>query len=256
MKNVLLYTSNDNRSWIDKTINSINSFFYFNPERKDDTTVVLLTDDKSKIDLSKVQSGVRYEISDQLSYDYKSFAFTKIVPALPIMYRFEVFENSIFDDADFVLSLDGDTVVQKNCRELFDAKNSTPFVGFTRENPIDCNLKMVKQQLEDEANNLKWYANMGFLLLTPKLLGKSARHAIFAKCMDLCRNHLDFLYPDQDALAVTFNGEEYRHLVKFMDSKYNFNDWILDKQKVHPDDIVIVHYAGANKNYKLEYLDT
>lgn len=121
-KNVLLYTSNPNKEWMTKTVNSINSFFHFNPELKETTTAVLITDQGkgSEIDMSKTAPGIDTMVIDKLSYDYAGIGLTHSngTKKLPILYRFEPFANAAFDDCEVLLSMDGDVEFKQPCPEL------------------------------------------------------------------------------------------------------------------------------------------
>ena len=132
MKNALLYTVN-NKSYVDKTINSISSFFHFNPELKESVEVMVIVDDKS-IDMRGLASGIKCTLVDKMVFDYSALEYANRRPPLPIMYRLEAFANPIFDDFDVLLSLDGDTEFCKPCTELFQ-EPTEPIVGLVPEKP-------------------------------------------------------------------------------------------------------------------------
>lgn len=248
MKNALLYTVNNNKPYVDKTINSIDSFFHFNPELKESVEVVVIVDDKS-IDMRGLASGIKCTLVDKMVFDYSSLEYANRRAPLTTMYRLEAFANPIFDDFDVLLSLDGDTEFRKPCPELFQ-EPTEPIVGLVPER---------KSEMEWHMNEIGGamtytnYFNMGFMLLTPKLIGRHMRIEMFLKLLSLVNRFPQFYLPDQDSISLTVTQEPYCKMLKLYDTIYNYHEYAFNNEQVDLNDVVMRHYV-CGKEYDLKYI--
>lgn len=93
---------------------------------------------------------------------------------------------------------------------------------------------------------------MGFMLLTPRLIGVERRREMFNDLIRTVENDFrDSHVPDQDAISLVFNRSSYGCDIVEFSSKYNYHPWAI--RRVIGDRVVVQHHI-RDKNYPLKYI--
>ena len=228
-------------------VNSINSFYHNNQKSLLDTiSVYIITDKKDGLDLSKLNPNVNPIVlgEEELSYDYSTLPVKLSHLKYHTYFRWEVFNNSVFNDIDNLLYLDCDTEVCSSLEDLFLPK-TTPTIGLVSEN---MNYLTINHNI-----TTKYYFNSGVMLCTPKLLSEASKE-MFTLLVTFAKNH-NFTYSDQDALNMVLSGGDYSRYIVMLGNTYNsfLGTW---KDGVAPDNPRIIHHAGSNRSkfYALKYI--
>lgn len=237
MKNALLYCVNDNQNYVEKMVNSINSFAYHNPELLDSLVVYIFTDAEN-LDLSLIDACVKYEVVDEFSYDYSSM-YINGYWSWHMYLRWEMFNNPIFRDYDNVLYLDCDTVVKRPIYELFEQKTEPGiYMGEDCINQLHCQFLPCDH-----------YCNSGVIMATPRLFGKDALSELFQALLETSKKR-KWNFPDQDTINYVLNHKPHRCLLKVLPIEYNY---FLRPYKGNYNDIKILHYC-CNIEYNKLYI--
>lgn len=151
-------------------------------------------------------STILYEVSD----NKKEYEITGISASPAAIVKFCLGDILYF--LDKVIYLDGDTLVQGDLRELYDAYLAdNQYAAVVAEDSIG--EMPIAKYLELLDSNLKYYFNSGVMVLNLK---KIRTDGLKDKLYDY-RRHGKNYFMDQDALNVVFNGN-----VEFISSKFNY----------------------------------
>ena len=148
-------------------------------------------------------------------------------------FRYMIAE--VLPNIDYVLYLDGDTIVNGDISELFDTDLTNCYCAGVS----DIYIESVGYKKMLGIDGL--YINAGVILFN---LDEMRRTNIAEKLFKLTSEN-NFKYQDQDAINVVFNGK-----IKELDCIYNFKR---AHQKAFPEKVPsakIVHYVGPNKPWR------
>ena len=148
-------------------------------------------------------------------------------------FRYMIAE--VLPNIDYVLYLDGDTIVNGDISELFDTDLTNCYCAGVS----DIYIESVGYKKTLGIDGL--YINAGVILFN---LDEMRRTNIAEKLFKLTSEN-NFKYQDQDAINVVFNGK-----IKELDCIYNFKR---AHQKAFPEKVPsakIVHYVGPNKPWR------
>lgn len=182
-------------------------------------------------------------------FDNVSFIHRHI--KVPTMYRLLI--PDLLLDIEKCIYLDSDLVVERDITELFDSDIEKCFVAGVREYAIEDAPKYLPK-IPDK------YVNAGVLLMNLDRIRREEKATILVKV----GQSNNFLYNDQDAINVVFDGG-----VELIPPKYNHNRglWIKDiryplgdydrkellEARKRP---IIVHYTGHMKPWNCRYCPT
>lgn len=242
MKNALVYVVNNNQTYVDMMVNSINSFFHWNPGLVNNTTVYVLTnEDVLRVD--GITPGVKWTIINNMSYDYFTLTVSNPKHNHMVYFRYEVFLNEIFRDIDNLVYVDGDT---EFCRRfnLFDRIYDRPIIGMVTENGNNINGQYGDLKVDT-------YCNAGFMFMTPKLIGYEVMLDIFNELVKM--DNYKFRYQDQDALNVVLNQERFKPYVKYISKVYNCAWCTCGRNWMKYPNPIMLHHTTV-KTYAKKYL--
>ncbi len=165
-------------------------------------------------------------------------------------------------EIDKVIYMDGDTIVLKDLRELYDIDITKEYAAVAKDGIY---YRFPKEMEEMGLNKRGFYFNSGVMLYNLK---KQREDNIIAKLEEYIRTHEDF-YGDQDVLNVVFGDK-----LKLMSYRYNCISTFFEEDDLNflsryygeelPKDTfniyensTIIHYAGDKpwqENYRPEFL--
>lgn len=174
----------------------------------------------------------------------------------------KIFLPDTLKELDKVIYMDGDTLVLKDLRELFDIDVSTVYAAVAKDGIF---YRFPKEMAEIGLDKRGFYFNSGVMLYNLKL---QRQDNVVAKLVEYVKTHEDF-FGDQDVLNVVFGSK-----LKLMSYRYNCISTFFEE-----DDLVflsryfgeelprdtfyiyenatVIHYAGDKPwqdNYKPEFL--
>ena len=239
-RNAIVYAVNDNQTYVDCMVNSINSICVNSREILDGTCFFVITD--KNIDLSRLrpEAASRTRILADLSYDYGSFPMrsrhTKYT-----FFRYEIFGNPIFRQFDNVLYLDVDTVVEKSLFELMVKPGSRI-----------CMVEEMLNFLKKQGMNAEHYCNAGFILITPKTIGSIVLDDMFKFLVERSRQR-SWRMNDQDVLNLMLADERWTRIRQILDSGWNYGYTTVEKAPPSGQ-IRIRHFISSQGRYPKKYL--
>lgn len=185
----------------------------------------------AKIVFHKIESARFKDFQINIPHITKETYFRYLIP-------------NIIINADKVLYLDGDTIINGDISELFELD----LTGFYCAGVRDIYIEKVGYKKEIGLTESELYINAGVILLNLLEIRKSN---IIEKLFKLSVEN-DFKFQDQDAINAAFKGK-----IKELDCIYNFKrahqEIFTDKVK----NVRIIHFVGSNKpwvKYSFFYL--
>ena len=174
----------------------------------------------------------------------------------------KIYLPEILKDIDKVIYMDGDTVVLKDLRELFDINISSVYAAVAKDGIY---YRFPKEMKEMGLDKRGYYFNSGVMLHN---LSKEREDNIVEKLVEYVKTNEDF-YGDQDVLNVVLGDK-----LKLMSYRYNcistffeaddlvflssyFNEKLPEKTFYIYENSTIIHYAGDKPwydNYSPSYL--
>lgn len=242
MRNGIVYAVNDNPEFVEKLVNSANSFWHFNPALRDSTTLYVVTD-APNLQLS----GLNPEIPTKLvvlgpeAYADCRTSFKRRYNKYNF-YRLEMFHDKELLSLDNSLYLDVDTEFGGPIDELFVEGRKDPAIMLVKQSQNHLRNKKREPKFGDLM--CENYYNSGFILLTPSLIGAESLGRMRSKMVELAETY-DFETVDQDALNATLEMPEWKPLIHQLPKTYNFSWW------TSPTCTRIE--ADAERNYKMKH---
>ena len=141
----------------------------------------------------------------------------------------------ILSDVNYVLYLDGDTIVNADISELFDIDLS----GFYCAGVRDIYIQELGYKKTLGLGGL--YINAGVILFNLDEMRKSN----IADTLFKLSTENNFKFQDQDAINIAFNGK-----IKELDCIYNYKRMHQKRFYRKAKDAKIIHYVGPNKPWK------
>lgn len=241
-KNALLYVVDGNAECQKKMVNSINSFYAYNPKMVSSTKVFVLTT-AEKVDLSEVSNP---KIDVDVIYDiYGKYDFaTKSTRPLAAWLKFEMFRNPVICQTTNLLYVDCDTEFFGKMDSLFPKVRRKAVMHLVPELENGLNPKY-------GAMNERYY-NAGMLFYTPVLLGRDMRRSLFNFLLDTASSRDDWGNGEKDVLNFALANEPYQSLVEPLDFRHNLSAKTFAGGDV-PKDVLLVHFT-ENRAYKKLFL--
>lgn len=252
MKNGIIYAVNDNPEFIEKMVNSANSFWHFNPSLRGNTTIYVITD-APNLQLPGLNSEIpvkRIVLDDdkyarcRAARRYNKYTF----------YRMEMFSNDEIHDLDNAIYLDVDTEFGDSIEELFVEGRTEPFIGMARD--AYNNLRNRKKQPKYGNLMCRTYYNAGFIFTTPRLIGADNMKRLGSKMLELAETY-DFNTVDQDAINATLGMPEWEPLVKQLPKTYNFSWWTwptCSRLEANAEQNFKMKHHGGTTKYEKRYI--
>ena len=174
----------------------------------------------------------------------------------------KIFLPDILKDLDKVIYMDGDTLVLKDLRQLYDIDIKDVYAAVAKDGIY---YRFPKEMAEMGLNQRGFYFNSGVMLYN---LALQRQDSIVQKLVDYIKTHEDF-YGDQDVLNVVFGNKlklmSYRNncISTFfeaddLDFLSTYFEESLPKDTFYIyENATIIHYAGDKpwqQNYKPLYL--
>lgn len=241
-KNALLYVVDGNAECQKKMVNSINSFYAYNPKMMSTSKVFVITT-ASSVDLTGLSSD---KIDVDVIYDiYGKYDFaTKSNRPLAAWLKFEMFRNPVICQTTNLLYVDVDTEFFGKMDSLFKKGRKSAVVHMVPE---------IENRLNPKygAMNERYY-NSGMLFYTPALLGRDMRRSLFSFLLDTASSRDDWANGEQDVLNFALANEPYQSLVQPLDFKSNLCAHTFAGGDV-PKDVLMVHFSG-NRPYKFLFI--
>lgn len=241
-KNALLYVVDGNAECQKKMVNSINSFYAYNPKMMSTSKVFVVTT-ASSVDLTGLSSD---KIDVDVIYDiYGKYDFaTKSSRPLAAWLKFEMFRNPVICQTTNLLYVDVDTEFFGKMDSLFKKgrKNSAFYMVPEIENRLNPKYGAMNER----------YYNSGMLFYTPALLGRDMRRSLFSFLLDTASSRDDWANGEQDVLNFALANEPYQSLVQPLDFKSNLCAHTFAGGDV-PKDVLMVHFSG-NRPYKFLFM--
>ena len=174
----------------------------------------------------------------------------------------KIFLPDILSDLDKVIYMDGDTVILKDLRELYNIDVSNVYASVAKDGIY---YRFPKEMKELGLDKRGFYFNSGVMLYNLK---QQREDNIISKAIEYIKNNEDF-YGDQDVLNIIFGNK-----LKLMSYKYNCISTFFEADNLVflskffeeniPSDTLyiyekstIIHYAGNKpwqNNYKPPFL--
>lgn len=259
LHNGIVYSVNDNDEYIAKMVNSINSLFHFSKGLIDNTTVFVLTDSPDSVEKKVgvlIDDGIKFKVIGLANDEYADCCtgcrkrYTK-----HIHYRFELFRHPELVELDNSLYIDCDTDFNDTIEELFvDHSEPTIHLVVECENP----LRDRRGNSKVGGLNCSTYYNSGFVFMTPKLIGVDMLKSLFDQMSRLPLEY-EFEHPDQDALNVVLDKDEYSWMIKPLPKTYNYSCWTKPRSSAAETmaemNYKMKHYGGGKK-YEKRFLNS
>lgn len=242
MRNGLIYAVNDNEKFIEKLVNSANSFWHFNPSLRDNTTIYIITD-APNLQLPGIRPELKVKmivLPPEAYADCKTSLKKRYTKH--IFYRMEMFANEELTSLDNAIYMDVDTEFGDSIEELFVEGRTEPIIGVVR----DAYNNLRNRSRKPKYGNLtsEFYYNSGFIFLTPRLIGADNLRRMRETMEQLARDY-PFCTPDQDAMNVVFDMPEWKPLIHPLPKIYNFSWWTWPTCSREE--------ADAERNYKMKH---
>ena len=251
MNNALVYCADNNVEYIQKCLNSIESFRLYN----NNIDIYLLTnlDFKYEKILNIYKPFIKIIKIDtaalKIDKCYTSFRWT-----IATYYKFAFFKIPIFQTYDSVIFCDSDTVFSKTINDLYLNSDMYQLFGFVFEDDtnfiIDTNkIKRIGKYLDTKNFN---YFNAGFCFFKMKKLANTINfNDFYKKCIDLATTE-NFLFVDQDVLNIIIQ-KYYNNFLFRLPCKYNYfyitetyEKYLLGNK--YKQNIIMQHYIGGKEN--------
>lgn len=231
----ICYATNEN--FAPYTAVSIASLLENNP--RGDIVVHILHSDLSGETISKLSAfEVRYKNAKFAFHKIDKSRFEKFDITISHITKETYFRYLIADvlpNAERVLYLDGDTIVNGGISELFEIDlNGCYCAGVS-----DIYIESVGHKKSLGLEGL--YINAGVILFN---LAEIRKSGVVEKLFKLTAEN-NFKYQDQDAINIAFNGK-----IKELDCTYNFKRDHYSRAPEKLPEAKIIHYVGDNKPWK------
>lgn len=165
--------------------------------------------------------------------DFSQYAKVTTCPhiTIPAYYRLKV--ASLFPHLDKILYLDGDLVVKKSLKELYN-ENITDY--------ICAGVRVIRDEKGKDVYD-KLHVNSGVLLFNLKKMREENTEEVLAKYA--IKNIDNIKNGDQDIINFALEGK-----IKEIDSKYNIQTCNCYYISDYSMDYTIIHYIGPTKPWK------
>lgn len=174
----------------------------------------------------------------------------------------KIYLPEILQNLDKVIYMDGDTIVLKDLRELYDIDVSDVYAAVAKDGIY---YRFSKEMAEMGLDKRGFYFNSGVMLYN---LDKQRRDNIVEKLVEYIKTHEDF-YGDQDVLNMVFGNK-----LKLMSYRYNCISTFFEADDLNflstyygeplpketfyiYENATVIHYAGDkpwDQNYKPWFL--
>lgn len=147
---------------------------------------------------------------------------------------------------DKAIYLDVDIILKSNIKNLFETDLEDFAIGAVVGEKKYLNDKSFIQHMNSLGlDKTHTYFGSGVLLINSKLWRKNH---IFEKLVNIVENNKDKLkYPDQDALNIIFNNNNYKHLDLYWNRDINCLEEDIKFKKDELKKCFLIHYDGPNK---------
>lgn len=238
-RNAIVYAVNDNQTYVDCMVNSINSICVNSKDILDRTCFFVITD--KDIDLSRLrpEAASRTRTLAEMSYDYSSFPI-KSRHTKYTFFRYEMFVNPIFHQFDHLLYLDVDTQIEASIQDLF--QDSGPKIEMVEE---------YNNLLAGSGAAILHYCNAGVIHLTPKEIGTGEMKDMFGFLVEQTKKAMR--HNDQDALNMMLADKRWSSLHHVLGSEWNYGYATMEKAPPSGH-IRIRHFISSKGKYLKKYL--
>lgn len=174
----------------------------------------------------------------------------------------KIYLPEILKNLDKVIYMDGDTIVLKDLRALYDMDVSNVYASVAKDGIF---YRFPKEMAEIGLDKRGFYFNSGVMLQNLKL---QREDGVVSKLVDYVKTHEDF-FGDQDVLNIVWGNK-----LKLMSYRYNCISTFFEADDLHflseyfeeklpektfniYENATVIHYAGDKpwqENYQPEYL--
>lgn len=145
----------------------------------------------------------------------------------------KIFLPDTLKELDKVIYMDGDTLVLKDLRELFDIDVSTVYAAVAKDGIF---YRFPKEMAEIGLDKRGFYFNSGVMLYNLKL---QRQDNVVAKLVEYVKTHEDF-FGDQDVLNVVFGSK-----LKLMSYRYNCISTFLKRMTLFFSAVILARNCPA-----------
>ncbi len=186
---------------------------YYNKNEKDTYKIHVICTDVTEDNIRRISSLSKpdfiVEIMQQDAEKYADIGSATVHVTSAAMYKFEL--PNLFSQYDKILYLDGDMLITKDIRPLFDTDISDRYAAVVKDYKTNIYKPTQLAKLHIDHKH-KFYWNSGMMLLN---LAKMRKDDLPKKLLDYKLNGINY-FMDQDALNVVFQEN-----VKYVSFEYN-----------------------------------